>query len=140
MDKLIYGAFGCIFGIVGLIALGKLLGVSDLCVYTNSCEYEERIALLQGEVKALNALILEKTNQIDDSARRITELQDGARISIDRAGRILEEIKVGIDPTLDTLTQIERYVRKQQEIQGHVTKILCANNAELRHSGACTGG
>ena len=140
MEKTIWGVVGIVVGVAGLIGVGKVSGVSDLCVYTNSCHYEERIARLQNEIRQLNDLIRAKNSELQQSAAKIQALQGRAKVSIEKAKSILTEIRSSVDPTLDTLSQIERYVRRQKEIQKHVLQILCANDAVSAGSSACPGG
>lgn len=140
MEKYHYGIAGVIAGALMLVAVGKLLGVSDTCIYFNACEYEEKIERLQTEIRALNEAVIARNQEIQQSTSKIAELQSKAKVSIERAQTILAEIRGRVDPTLDTLTQIERYVKKQREVQKHVIQILCANNAELADSRSCSGG
>ncbi len=139
MEKTVWGILGIVVGVAGLIGVGKLAGVSDLCVYTNSCHYEERIARLQNEIRQLNASIGAKNDELQRSAARIQALQEKAKISVETAKRILTEVRSSADPTLDTLSRMERYVRRQKEIQKHVLQILCANDAVPAGDSACPG-
>lgn len=140
MDKYLYGIVGVIAGALLLVGIGKVLGVSDTCIYFNACQYEEKIEKLQAEIRTLNEAIIARNQEIQQSADKIAELQGKAKVSIDRAQTILIEIRSRIDPALDTLSQIERYVKKQREVQKHVIQILCVNNAEPANSRACSGG
>lgn len=140
MEKYAYIVFGFVLSIITTGAVGLATGVSGVCVYVNSCEPDQEIQRLQSEITGLNKRVNEKNDEVIQSTNKIIELQDKAKMSLEGAQEIIVEIKRDMKPTTNTIDLIEQYVKRQKEIERHVTKILCVHQPDLVAPGVCSGG